>query len=112
MTSNLHCVAFEVVGIRHPQRSSAPIRIERSWNRAEAVANGAIVLYPEIPADWSEMWCIRLDGMVLGQRKAYGGWEWELQPSSRTWAFIKRTRFPSAQAAHEFLQKKYARSGK
>jgi hypothetical protein len=99
----LRSIKYEVVGLHPEAKSGGVIAIERCWDRETATVMGAHVLYPEIPADWTEMWAIRMDGMVFGRGAKKGKWEWEPMPSSRSWAFIKRTRFPNAQEAHEFL---------
>lgn len=101
---SLRPTKYEVVGIVHPKRPQTPITVEQTWRRDHP---RAAYHADDVPRTWTEMWAIRLDEIVLGRV----GWEWEPSPSNRDTAFIRRTRFPTAKAAHEFLIKRHARSG-
>lgn len=83
------------------------INIVKTWKREWDEG-----LYRDVvPADWNEMWKITMDWggtLVYGRGKKgskSGKWEYEPLPSSRSDAFILRTRFPTAEVAFEFLVK-------
>ena len=91
---------YEISGYRCCFWPNIEVTIERSWYRAHPMSG----YHPEVPKDWDEMWKIKCGSAVLGMRKKSGGWEFERQPSSRTWAMLKRTRFPTAFDAWHHLQ--------
>lgn len=64
----------------------------------------AVYVERRVQRDGSIFWCVTCDGeFVLNKRTRY--WEDEPQPSSRTAAFISRTRFDTFEAAFEAAQK-------
>lgn len=86
--------------LNHPTTYKLPwSRFENghSWLRAEVVAT-------KFKEDGltPEAWAVREMGAVLTRR---GQWVYEPSPSSRSDAFIKRTRFATAQEAAEAAEK-------
>jgi hypothetical protein len=83
--------AYHVAGVTSPFNSESTITIE---------ATGG--LYRDgTPMAITANWAIRLQGMTLNKK---GDWEWEPMPSSRTDAYLKRSRWHSSRAAIDFLK--------
>lgn len=93
--------------LKHPTTYKLPwsrFKNGHDWQRAEVVATKFAEdgLTPTA-------WAVREGGAVLTRR---GQWEYEPSPSSRTDAFLKRTRFATAQEAAEAAEKYFSTAKK
>lgn len=76
-------------------------------NEIQVLGGGArdrrdVIIQRRRQRDGSSLWSINERGNRLNHR---GDWELELQPSSRTDAYLKRTRWPTLDAAIEAWQR-------